>query len=118
MCGAVGEFDNRLSRMQTEPTDTRELTLEIAALLESPDGGAEAPSLSELEDTLTTGYARALILETERERIQRELTDAATGEGHDLRARLDQVQESLAELRRALVPLRSRARTARTLFTR
>jgi hypothetical protein len=104
--------------MQTEPIDTSELTAEIAALLDSPDGGADAPSLSVLENTLTTGYARALFLEAERERIERELAFADANEGHHLRARLDQVQRTLADLRRALAPLRSRARTARTLSTR
>ena len=40
--------------------ETHELNAEILALLEAPAGGEGAPSLSHLEDTLTTGYARAL----------------------------------------------------------
>ena len=43
---------------------------EIEALL-----GAEAPTLARLEETLTEGYAEALVLETERLRIERRLGD-------------------------------------------
>src|SRR5438105_1416654 len=101
--------------MQTDPNDTQELSAEIAALLGAPTDGDGAPSLSDLEDTLTTGYARALALEAERTRIERALTGAT---GHDLaeqQSRLTDVERSLTDLRRLLAPLRSRARTARTL---
>jgi hypothetical protein len=108
-------FDNRMSLMQTDPNDTRELTAEIEALLDSPDGGAGAPSLSELEDTLTTGYARALALDAERGRIERELSVTDRSESEELRNRLEDVELTLSELRRILVPLRSRARAARSL---
>jgi hypothetical protein len=108
-------FDNRLSLMQTDPTDTTELTAEIGALLDSPDGGTAAPSLSELEDTLTTGYARALALQAERDRIERELAVTDRNEQELLRNRLEDVELTLSDLRRILVPLRSRARAARSL---
>jgi hypothetical protein len=108
-------FDNRLSLMQTDPNDTHELSAEIGALLDSPDGGTAAPSLSELEDTLTTGYARVLVLESERERIERQLAITDRSESEELRNRLEDVELSLTELRRVLVPLRSRARAARAL---
>jgi Mg2+ and Co2+ transporter CorA len=101
--------------MQTDPNDTQELSAEIVALLDAPTDGDGSPSLSELEDTLTTGYARALALEAERTRIERGLADTT---GHDLaeqQSRLTEVERSLADLRRLLAPLRSRARTARTL---
>ena len=53
-------LDNRPVTVQTE----------IEALL-----GAEAPTLARLEETLTEGYAEALVLETERLRIERRLGD-------------------------------------------
>src|SRR4051795_970025 len=101
--------------MQTDPNDTQELSAEIVALLDAPADGDGSPSLSDLEDTLTTGYARALALEAERTRIERGLTDSSGEEHAELRARLDDVELSLLELRRLLVPLRSRARAARAL---
>jgi hypothetical protein len=114
MVGAPLRLDNRKTLMKTL-TDTHALSAEIVALLDSPAGGDGAPTLSALEDTLTTGYARALALEAERERIERSLT-AATGIEHvALLNRLDDVQIHLSELRRLLIPLRSRARAARTL---
>jgi hypothetical protein len=115
MCTGHPRLDNRLTFMKTDPHDTQELSAEIVALLDAPSGGDGSPSLSDLEDTLTTGYARALALEAERARIERGLAGAS---GHDLvelRCRLDVVDRSLAELRRLLVPLRSRARAARAL---
>jgi hypothetical protein len=108
-------LDNRLTFMQTDAPDTRELSAEIAALLDAPAGGAGAPSLSALEDTLTTGYARALALEAERERIERGLVGATGLEQADLNRRLEQVKVELTDLRRLLVPLRSRARAVRSL---
>jgi hypothetical protein len=101
--------------MQTDAPDTRELSAEIAALLDAPSGGAGAPSLSALEDTLTTGYARALALEAERERIERNLAGAAGLEHADLRRSLEHVTAELHDLRRLLAPLRSRARAVRSL---
>jgi hypothetical protein len=117
MCTASPRLDNRLSLMQTDPNDTRELSAEIEALLDSPSGGTGAPSLSDLEDTLTTGYARALALEAERARIERGLVGTTTADAPELRSRLEDVQLSLSELRRLLVPLRSRARAVRSLET-
>jgi hypothetical protein len=102
--------------MQTDPNDTQELSAEIVALLDAPAGGNGSPSLSDLEDTLTTGYARALALEAERARIERALVVATSNDLAELRDRLDDVQLSLGELRRLLIPLRSRARTARSLL--
>jgi hypothetical protein len=102
--------------MQTDPNDTQELSAEIVALLDAPSGGDGSPSLSDLEDTLTTGYARALALEAERARIERRLVGSTGDDLVELHNRLEDVQLSLAELRRLLVPLRSRARTARSLL--
>ena len=101
--------------MQTDPNDTQELSADIVALLDSPAGGDGSPSLSDLEDTLTTGYARALALEAERARLERGLMGSTGDDVAVLRGRLDDVQLSLSELRRLLIPLRSRARAARAL---
>jgi hypothetical protein len=113
MCAVRPRLDNRFTLMQTDPNDTQELSAEIVALLDAPSGGDGSPSLSELEDTLTTGYARALALEAERARIERVLTGTAGDD--ELRNRLERVEVSLTELRRLLIPLRSRARAARAL---
>jgi uncharacterized coiled-coil DUF342 family protein len=117
MCGARFRLDNRLTLMKTDPNDTQELGAEIVALLDAPTGGEGAPSLSELEDTLTTGYARALALEAERTRIERGLADRSN-DPDELRNRLDDVDNQLTELRRLLAPLRSRARAVRAVTFR
>jgi hypothetical protein len=101
--------------MQTDAPDTHALSADIATLLDAPAGGVGAPSLSELEDTLTTGYARALALEAERDRIERALLDATGPERAKLNRRLERVAGELTDLRRLLVPLRSRARAVRSL---
>jgi hypothetical protein len=106
-----------LTFMQIDPNDTQELSAEIVALLDSPAGGDGSPSLSDLEDTLTTGYARALALEAERARLERGLMGSTGDDVVALRGRLDDVQLNLSELRRLLIPLRSRARAARALIT-
>jgi hypothetical protein len=95
--------------------DTHELNAEITALLDAPAGGDGAPTLRHLEDTLTTGYAQALWLEAQRERIERSLVDTAPAEQAELRTRLEQTEDDLAALRRLLNPLRSRARAVRAL---
>jgi hypothetical protein len=100
--------------MQTDAPDTRALSAEISALLGAPSGGAGAPSLRELEDTLTTGYARALALEAERERIERGLAGATGLEQADLSRRLERVKVELTDLRRLLAPLRTRPQGSRS----
>jgi hypothetical protein len=101
--------------MHADVNDTMQLEREIATLLGSPAGGAGAPSLSTLEDTLTTGYARALALEAELERLERRLAAVDREDAAKLRDRLEDVELRLAGLRRILVPLRSRARAVRAL---
>jgi hypothetical protein len=115
MCTGHPRLDNRLTFMKTDPHDTQELSAEIVALLDAPSGGDGSPSLSDLEDTLTTGYARALALEAERERTERALAGTTGLEQADLNRRLERVKAELADLRRLLVPLRSRARAVRSL---
>jgi hypothetical protein len=98
---------------------------DIRMLLAAPDTGAKAPSLAELDDTLTTGYATALQLEAERWRLERRAQEVtariAAGEGGDgdtvelttLTDRMATADEDLLELRRALGHLRARASALR-----
>jgi hypothetical protein len=53
------------------------LTHEIEALLEAPSTGDTAPSPERVEETLTTGYARALELEARRARLERQIGEEA-----------------------------------------
>jgi hypothetical protein len=88
------------------------LTDEIRALIEEP-----AAPLSVLENTLTTGYARALELEAERGRLERRLGHAAAaGDGEQaqkLAASVTRADEHLSRLRALLGALRQRAAAAR-----
>ena len=95
---------------------------EIRTLLEQP---ASAPdqSLERLEDTLTEGYARALALEAERLRIERQIgalgADVNRGERpgdeiETLAARLSHASRRLEGLRGLLAPLRQHVDAVRT----
>jgi hypothetical protein len=88
------------------------LAAEIRALMDEP-----AAPLSVLEDTLTTGYARALELERERGRLERRLGEvAAEGDGEQAQAiaeRVTTTDEHLSGLRALLSDLRARAAAAR-----
>jgi hypothetical protein len=106
----------------TPPDEYSVLCDEIRTLLEQP---ASAPdlSLARLEDTLTEGYARALALEAERLRIEREIgalgADVNRGErpGDEiatLAARLSHASGRLEGLRALLASLRQRLDAVRT----
>jgi hypothetical protein len=93
---------------------------EIRTLLEAPPTGRDAPSLHDIEQTLTAGYARALALEAERWRLERRIAEVALALGMDsnpkqtselaqLGARLSNADGSLAQLRGLLTSLRMRA---------
>jgi hypothetical protein len=95
---------------------------EIRMLLQQP---ASAPdqSLERLEDTLTEGYARALALEAERLRIEREIgalgADVNRGERtgdeiETLAVRLSHASRRLEGLRSLLASLRQRTDVVRT----
>lgn len=108
-----------------EPSHADEYSVlcdEIRTLLEHP---ASAPDLSleRLEDTLTEGYARALALDAERLRIEREIgalgADVNRGErpGNEietLAVRLSHASGRLEGLRSLLASLRQRADAVRT----
>jgi chromosome segregation ATPase len=107
----------------TMSSDNRALIDEIRRLLAAPASGSRAPSLSRLEETLTTGYARALALEAERSRLERRLGEAAAEltAGDDeqqqelalLAGRLSDAEGELSGLRGVLQTLRRRASDAR-----
>ena len=94
----------------------------LHALLEAPIDGAGAPSLEDLEETLTDGYANALALEAERKRLARRIGELAAHEGGNaeqktreltsLSQRLAGAEAELSSLRHTLVDVRRRA-TAR-----
>jgi hypothetical protein len=91
----------------------------LHALLEAPIAGADAPSLEQIETTLTDGYATALALEGERKRLARRIGELAADEAGDaeektreltlLSRRLADAEAELAGLRRTLVDVRRRA---------
>ena len=96
---------------------------QIRALLVAPATGDAAPVLTELEDTLTEGYARALALEAERWRLERQITEVASrlersdasshAELSALARGVSATGTELARLRELLVPLKARARAVR-----
>jgi len=81
--------------------------------------GAEEPTLSRMEDTLTEGYAQALALEAERWRLERRIGEVAREgptdieELRSLGTRLTRADGELATLRSLLGRLRERARLLR-----
>ncbi len=93
---------------------------QIDDLLREPAAGAAAPSLARVEDTLTAGYARALALEAERWRLEREVGEVARriggGEGADhakelaaLVRKISRTDGRLFALRGTLANLKRRA---------
>jgi hypothetical protein len=78
--------------------------------------GAPAPSLSALEETLTTGYAQALSLEGRRLRLERDLRELVRAQGPrtsrraiaiaELSEQIDDTDRDLRRLRRLLATLR------------
>jgi ABC-type phosphate transport system auxiliary subunit len=98
---------------------------DIRSLLDAPPTGEEAPSLDDIEDTLTAGYARALALEAERLRLERQIAQVAAKLGDDssrpgtteiatLGQRLTAADGDLNKLRALLSSLRTRADEVRT----
>ena len=97
---------------------------EIRSMLAAPPTGADAPSLPEIEETLTAGYANALALEAERLRLERWLAAVAaalntesenpsTAELATLAQQLTVADGDLAQLRALLSSLRVRANAVR-----
>jgi len=97
---------------------------EIRSMLAAPPTGADAPSLHDIEETLTAGYANALALEAERLRLERRIAAVAaalntesehpsTAELATLAQKLTVADGDLAQLRALLSSLRVRANAVR-----
>jgi predicted nucleic acid-binding Zn-ribbon protein len=101
--------------------DLAPLVRRIRSLLEQRGADPTMPLLTEMEHTLTDGYARALEFEGERLRLERRIGELAhrldgpeqAGELRDLAERLRSADDDLASLRDALVPLQQRVDAAR-----
>ena len=100
------------------------LVEEITALLHAPARhGESAEVVARMEWTLTDGYAHALALEAEHERLSRQIQRAAAAAqapGRDsaselaaLAARLTRAEADLFRLRGLLAELRTRTRELR-----
>jgi DNA-binding transcriptional MerR regulator len=72
---------------------------QIDELLAEPDSEGEPASLDVLERTLTDGYAYALVLESERWRLEQRLSELA-GELHE--GDQDEKSQELAQISRRL----------------
>jgi hypothetical protein len=103
--------------------DLASLLDRIRLLLEQDAANPSVPILTELENTLTDGYAVALELEGERLRLVRHIGDLAhTVQGpeqaDELRAfaqRLHEIDRELAGLREVLQELQRRVGSARAV---
>jgi ABC-type phosphate transport system auxiliary subunit len=104
--------------------ETATLFEDIRALLEEPSGAEEETFVHRAEHTLTSGYARALALETERVRLRKRMGELAGGLGDGsgeaqteelatVARQLSDTGTELKHLRRVLARLRARARAAR-----
>jgi len=103
--------------------DLASLLDRIRLLLEQDAANPSVPILTELENTLTDGYAVALELEGERLRLVRQLGDlahtvAGPDQADELRAlaqRLHEIDQELAGLREVLQELQRRVGSARAV---
>src|SRR5919204_5635084 len=106
------------------PHEASPLYEDIHALPQETPGAENGAFRARLEHTLTDGYARALVLEAERVRLERrmdELTDglrddpadAPTDELATIARRLSDADTELSSLRGTLARLHARARTIR-----
>jgi hypothetical protein len=86
---------------------------EIQRLLTAPTSGPDAPDLADVEHTLTTGYARVLSLEAERQRLERRLGQSDAGDVAAVTERMAAAAAEVSRLRSLLEPLRERASTLR-----
>jgi hypothetical protein len=104
--------------------DQDDLLTQIHALIAAADAPADAAVLAHMEDTLTVGYARALALEGERWRLERQIGEVAaslaggtsfdTGDLQRLARRMSETDAEVVRLRAALASLRDRASELRS----
>jgi hypothetical protein len=103
--------------------DLASLLDRIRLLLEQDSADPSVPILTELEHTLTDGYAVALELEGDRLRLERRIGELAhtvdgpqqADELKDLAQRLQATDEDLASLRELLPELHRRVGAARAV---
>jgi hypothetical protein len=107
------------------PNAIPELLEQIDELLAEPAPSEEPASLAYLERTLTDGYAYAHVLEAERWRLERRMSELAGelhGDNPELKAkelallsgRLSSNERLLTRLRNTLTELRARATALRS----
>ena len=114
-----GRFDNRRHEPMADHLSV--LLDRIRSLVRGRTDPSVAPSVAEMEHTLTDGYARALELDAERSRlrgcIERLAADVHgerdAGRLRTLTARLENADGDLHELRDLLEALRGRIEHAR-----
>lgn len=104
--------------------DHDDLLTQIHALIAAADAPADAAVLAHMEDTLTVGYARALALEAERWRLERQIGEVAaslaggassgTSDLATLARRMSETDAEVVRLRTALGSLRDRASELRS----
>jgi hypothetical protein len=102
--------------------DLASLVSRIHSMLDPRSPDPVQPLLTEMEHTLTDGYARALELEGERMRLERQIGELArriegpdeAGELRVLAQRLRNADENLASLRDVLGELQQRVEAERT----
>jgi hypothetical protein len=109
-------------RARDVENELQSLLTEIDGLLESASCGEDAPTRSEYDEALTSGYARALALEAEHWRIERrisevgnELAAGVDNQGDELSVlaqRLSGAEGDLSHLRSRLSSLRTKAANA------
>jgi DNA-binding FadR family transcriptional regulator len=96
--------------------DIASLLQRVRSLVDAHSADPAEPLLTEMEHTLTDGYARALELEAERLRLERRIGELAHGlngpeQAEELRGAAEQlrrVDEELASLRNVLAVLQQR----------
>lgn len=127
----IRRLDNRNPTVAAEdeiPVQEIAVQEQIEELLRFPSGGRAAPSLAQVEDVLTEGYARALALEGERLRLERRLGEVAreasgalspgfVDELSMLAKRITHADGELVRLRVLLTRLHDRARALRLAET-
>ena len=91
---------------------------EIAVLLDTPSGDEASVYLARVEHTLTAGYARALALEAERWRLERQLGEQALAGDHSeelsrVAQEMSRTDGDLSQLRDVLATLRQRMDSVR-----
>jgi hypothetical protein len=112
--------DNRRDPEQALTHEIAHLYQDIRALLDEPVEDEGPRFRARLEHTLTDGYARALELEAESQRLERRVAELAGGlnglspapaaeELGEAARRLGDVDAELTRLRRVLTTLRARA---------